>query len=285
MRIGVLGNCQAAGLGAWLQAGSPGIETCVHIVNRFDFRDPAVVAGVVAELAACDRVLIQNMGETQPALTALVHGARDAVGDGGLLWPVISFDGLHPDCVYVLRDDAPIDGAMGPYHSALACAAWQEGLAPARALGLFNAFAYAALGYFDAFDSAAARLLDRAGRLGFDLGSLVTPPGVFMHTVNHPTIHALAPVAEQALDRLGLARVARPTPPPDTLAASAIWPVYPEIARRLDLSAAALDLAALVAAEYAALDRDRDARGPFDYAETTPAVARARAFIRERLIR
>lgn len=285
MRIGVLGNCQAAGLAAWLQALSPTTDVLVRIVNRFDVKDSGTVAAVAAELARCDHVLIQNMGELRPVLIDLVQAARDAAGDKGLLWPMLNFNGLHPDCVYVLRDGAPVDGAVAPYHSALACAAWLEGLPPARALALFNAFTYAALGYFEAFAAAAAMLQDRAGRLGFDLGDLVRTPSVFMHTVNHPAIQAMRPVAAQALDRLGLPRLHRAEPPPDTLAEAAIWPVYPEIARRLGLTAPAFDLSALVAAEYAALDRDRDARGPFDYAETTPAVARARAFIRERLIR
>jgi hypothetical protein len=285
VRIGVLGNCQAAGLGACLQAWSPRIHTLVHTVTQFDFKDPPTIAAVVADLAACDKVLVQNMGDTRPDLADLVRIARDAAPEKTLLWPVVTFNGFHPDCVYALRDGAPADGAIGPYHSALACAAWLEDLAATRALKLFNAFTYAALGYFDAFAAAATVLQDRADRLGFDLDDLRRTSMVFMHTINHPTIDALMSVAAQALDRLGLPRPDRAERPIDALASGPIWPVYPEIARRLNLSADTPDLSALVAAEYAALDRDRDAHGPFDYAETTPAVARARAFIRERLIR
>lgn len=285
MRIGVLGNCQAAGLAACLQALSPTIDILLRPAAEIDVNDSKSVSATAAELAACDRVLVQRMSEARPVVAALIQTVVDAAGSRAQLWPLMTFNGLHPDCVYVQRGGAPIDGAIRPYHSALACAAWLEGLTPARALALFNAFTYAALGYFDAFDAAAVVLRDRAEPLGFDLDGLIRPPSVFMHTVNHPAIAALMVVAAQALDRLGLPRLHRAEPPPDTLAEAAIWPVYPEIARRLDLSADTPDLSALVAAEYAALDRDRDARGPFDYAETTPAVARARAFIRERLIR
>lgn len=285
MRIGILGNCQSAGLAASLRAWSPGVETTVRTINDFDFTDPAAVADVVAALAACDRVLVQTMGEVRPALAALAQSTLAATPGRAVRWPVVAFDGLHPDCGYVRRDAGATDGARGPYHSMLACAAWLEGLSPPRAEALFNSFVYAALGYFDAFETAWIALHDRAAPIGYDLEPLIRGPAVFMHTVNHPTIDALMTVAAQALDALGLARIAHPDTPHDALADLPIWPVYPEIARRHRFTAGPVAIDALVAAQYAALDRDRDAHGAFDFAQTSAAVARARDVIRAHVIR
>ena len=286
MRVVVLGNCQAAGLAAGLRALSPDLEIDDRSVGDIDFTDEGQVARLIADLSAYDLALIQSIGgPARPQLAETIASVRDGVGPGARRWPVLAYNGLHPDCVYVLRDGRTIDGAMGPYHSALACAAWLEGLPPSRAVALFNAFVFAGLGYFDT-EAAAGAFRRRAADDGLDLDGVLTAPTPFMHTINHPVIAVLMEIARQLLDHEGLARVDDAVAPPDPLLQLPVWPIHPEIAMRHGLvSAEPVDVETLVAAEYAALERDLAAHGALDFARTSPPVQRARAFIAEHLIR
>lgn len=58
-----------------------------------------------------------------------------------------------------------------------------------------------------------------------------------MHTINHPLPVVLASVAKQMAAKAGLIspNAPRSMPTIDTLAASVIWPVYPEIGARLGI--------------------------------------------------
>ena len=188
-----------------------------------------------------------------------------------------------------MREGVPVEGPLGSYHSALATAAWFEGLPESRAAGLFNAYAYAKLGYFDAFE-AGASYLKSAAMVDYDLTGWTRRDRVFMHTINHPSIELSAEIARQALDRLGLHRLAAIGLPRDPLAEGVIWPLYPEIAERLGIGSDGHrpDFSALVVANYAALntavgDDPKDtltSGGPVE----SSAIDRARGFIRGEVV-
>lgn len=287
MRLGVLGNCQAPGVAASIQAWTPHVHVVLQTVVGLDMTDAGAVGKALGAFDGCDLVLLQRLEDRRPELIPLLDDlqARHDV----LRYPVLAFRGFHPDCGHLNRDGRRIGGAMGPYHSLIACAAWLEGLPPYRAAGLFNAFTYSALGYFDLFAAARARLLEEAAATGYDLSPLFADGRpAFMHTVNHPTAVALHLVAAQALELAGLDRLSEAPVPPDALAEGPIWPIYPEVAARLALSAPGPDAGAtmrIVEANHAALEQDRERHGPIDL-ETGPQpnavqIARARDFIRE----
>lgn len=289
MRIGVFGNCQARGLGAALDAWAPGHDIVVQAAARLDLDDPEAVDAALGRLLACDRLLIQSLETRRPQFAAFVTALLAGAGGCVERWPLVVFNGFHPDCVYVLRDGTPLPGAAARYHSALAAAAWIEGLPAARAAGIFNAYAYASLGYFDAYQTGLAGLVGDALH-GYDLSRCIGPGRRFMHTINHPTIDISVEIGRQALDRLGLDRRAEINRPADPLANDVVWPLYPEIADRLGVAPAAdgPDFDRLVVDNYRALDEAlpnsrQDASiadGPFGGA----AVERARAFIRDEVL-
>jgi hypothetical protein len=98
---------------------------------------------------------------------------------------------------------------------------------------LHNSLVYAHLGYFDRFAGDYEHLKRRLRVAGFALsGAVRGAPPVFMHTVNHPRIEVLFALARQAVRLVGLTPRGA-VPPDDELARGYIWPVYPEIARRL----------------------------------------------------
>lgn len=289
MKIGVLGNCQAQGVAQCLRLFAPKVEVVARSVSLADGDKAEIINDIAAEMAACDLALIQTLEEVQPRLTLLFETALTQSGSRARRWPPIIFRGFHPDCVYVMRDGRAMDGIVGPYHSALLCAAWAEGLPMERAARLFNVFAYAALGYFGAFDEAAALLEPRARRHGFDLSAFLNAPAApFMHTVNHPRVEILQSVAVQALDLAGIARSPTAPLPDDELAQGPIWPAYPELAQRggwapTPASWSPSDIGAVARQAYEALDKlgDRSlGEGPGEQ-----AIQRARDFIRTHVVR
>lgn len=288
MRIGVLGNCQAHGVSQCIRLLAPNVEVVPRSVSLADGDKAEVIAHIAAEMAACDLALIQTLEDVQPRLAGLFETALLQTGPRARRWPPIIFRGFHPDCVYVMRNGLVVDGIVGPYHSALLCAAWAEGLPPERAARLFNAFAYIALGYVGAFDEAAALLESQARRHGFDLSDFLQAPAApFMHTINHPKIEILQAVAAQALDLAGIARTGAVPLPDDDLARGPIWPLYPELAQRGGWASApgswdphAMEDAAHRA--YQTLDRLGDqtlGEGPGEQ-----AIQRARGFIRAHVV-
>jgi hypothetical protein len=289
MKIGVLGNCQAHGVAQCIRLLAPQVEVVSRSVALTDGDKPEVITALAAEMAACDLALIQTLEEVQPRLTGLFETALAQSRSRARRWPPVIFRGFHPDCVYVMRDGLAMDGIVGPYHSALLCAAWAEGLAPERAAGLFNTFAYAALGYFDAFDEAVALLEPRTRRHGFDLSAFLNVPAApFMHTVNHPRVEILQSVAVQALDLAGIARSPTVPLPEDELAQGPVWPAYPELAQRggwapTPASWSLSDIGAVARQAYEALDKLEDrslGEGPGEQ-----AIQRARDFIRTHVVR
>lgn len=288
MKIGVLGNCQAHGVAQCIRLFAPEVEVVARSVSLADGDKAETINDIAAEMAACDLALIQTLEEVQPRLTNLFETALAQSGPRARRWPPIIFRGFHPDCVYVMRDGRAMDGLVGPYHSALLCAAWAEGLPPERGARLFNAFAYAALGYVDAFDQAAALLDGQARRHGFDLSAFLEAPAApFMHTVNHPRIEILQAVAAQTLDLAGVARSMTASMPDDDLAQGPIWPAYPELAQRGGWAQAPAswdphDMEGAARRAYEALDRLDDRS--LGEAPGEQAIQKARDFIRAYVI-
>ncbi|WP_431280811.1 WcbI family polysaccharide biosynthesis putative acetyltransferase [Humitalea sp. 24SJ18S-53] len=283
MKIGVVGNCQMGGFVDCLRVLAPGHDL---LVVRLDVDEPdRDLAGLSDALVACDALFSQVVpsGPCGPLATdALLPRAP-----GTIILPSLAFGGFHPDCTYAWHGDgAPVIGPMGPYNSALALACHHEGLPLDRAVRLFNAFTFAALGYFDKFDNDTRVLRRQIDALGFDFGALTAEaPAVFMHVVNHPTIEVLFALARAALRRVGIVP-ADAAIPADRLAQKEVWPLFPEIAARIGRKGAfriqdivfknearRFDLRAMIEASY----RAYAACAPFTM---PPAAERARAFIR-----
>lgn len=288
----IIGNCQAQGLAEWLSALSPGMQARAFSLTGVTPGDPQALSALDALIAGSDLVVMQagpahraRFGLPEPEVLR-AQGRRVAAA------PWILFRGFHPDCVHLFHAGQAVPGAAGPLHSALAAAAALEGLTQERALGLFNAYAYARLGYFEALPAALATMETEWRNLGLDPGRWLAPQTTpFMHTVNHPVPAVLEDVARQVLAQAGLKAVTAFEAPPDRLLPGGIWPLYPEIAQRLGLDPAVAGTAyrrpglpdtpleQTVEAAYCGLAAAMQDGAPFDDA-LVPAVARARAFIR-----
>ncbi len=284
MRLGIIGNCQVLSLSAAIGALAPALERVTVFVNEAE--DAATLEAHAEALAGCDLVLGHHL--PLPALGPLQDQAlHPRLREFGLVPPVV-FTGNQPDCIY-LHDarGAVLPSPAVAYHSAIIAAGFLEGLEEARVLALFNAHTYAQLGYFEAAaqDEAAASAL-WAG-LGLDFPALLREAGpLLMHTVNHPRIGAMMALARQLLRRHAIPFAEAPAPA-DPLAAGVRWPVHPEIAHRLGapgedgllhVRGEAMALEEMVARSFALYRATPPASQP-------PALLRARAFIRAKVLR
>lgn len=238
LKVAVFGNCQAASIGHLLQAltgdcAASTYETTPGFLQKlrtgeFD------LAGAVA---SADLVWVQMVGEVTQAIKSRLPRHAKKVRQ----LPPLNYSGFHPDCIYIARASGGyLQGPMGEYQSSLAYWSWREGLDIEQALSLFRDEVFDHLGFHD-YHLAAERTLAAHGRAsGLPMGELIDrwrAQGCFMHTVNHPKIHALGDVVAAALRREGIEPIAGAAQcVEDRLARWPVWPVYPAIARSSGLT-------------------------------------------------
>ena len=226
----VLGNCQVYSISACLRALSPGVK--IAGLSWVEFRSTAQIERLLTILDEVDAVLIQPHAiQRLRSLSADVLTSR---GVRCVQFPRIHFPGFHPDASR-LSGGSP-KGLIGPWHSALMMAGHRMGLPEARTEGLFNAYIYGMLGYFDEYSKAGAFQTAASAALDWDLSSeLKSWTRPFVHVPNHPSVEVMMDLARGAATRLGIEIDPQATAPPDPLLRAGSWPLYPEIAKRLGL--------------------------------------------------
>ncbi len=240
MRILVSSNCQTAGITASLRMLLPNDQ-----VEPYPYADavtdPVHRAELLGQLEHFD---VWVVTAPQATIDAICDGA-DLNGVRIIAAPELYFDAFHPDLVYAWQSgQRPLESASGPYNSAIALWAFRRGLDASQTAELFTPKVFEGLGYTSRWAQSAERLkTDFAVRPGFDYRDFLLPlqrQGVFMHSVNHPRINALAQLARQIARLLDATEAVLAEPIEDflvdgLLAASFVWPVYPGIADALGL--------------------------------------------------
>jgi tetratricopeptide (TPR) repeat protein len=253
LAVAVVGNCQAIGVAQCLRRLLPQAEVTTTVVASQTRRSEA--EHLLEGCAGADLVVAQGFRDPDHPLG---RAPLDGLGDRHVAIPLIAFTGFHPD-VFIApqRDAAPL---FQRHQSRLIAAAFLRGVPEAEVAALFNGYVFAALGYFEEFDRAERYLLASCPDL--DLSRLM--PGwrdqVFVHMPKHPVIRVLHDVAAEVCRMSGF-EPADAGPGPDHQALNMIWPVYPELARRLNVGgsmvfrpgkgAPPMDLDGLIAHFYA----------------------------------
>ena len=235
-RIGVVGTCQVVGMGATFQKMWPNAK-----VKTWHMKPncPDSPESIAAQLAECDLAVSQVRGP-DPA-SPLAFPRLQEKAPRAVFVPVVVFNGFHPDCIYLKVDGVPLAGPLTLLHSGIIAGGYALGLSEARVARLFNALTYADLGYFDSFGVARDLLTASFAASGYHLATLIdgwmAREGAFMYTSNHPRICVLSALAHMAAVRAGMADPAGDIPEriDDFLAHSFLWPIYPELARKLAL--------------------------------------------------
>jgi Polysaccharide biosynthesis enzyme WcbI len=232
-RIAVVANCQSFGLAYAMKLLN--LDATVH---RFPvlFKSWTSVRTLARTLKLYDYVFFQPFGpgyvrggSSEP----IVEELNDAI-----LLPTLIFTGFHPDQVYVhdaAKAGPPINGPIGPYHSALAFFAYRAGLPVEAALRLFKREVFEIVGYFDVWNGATEALLDEGQRFALDFREDLlrwTRRGCFMYSSLHPKPFVFFDYARQLMRKAGIPMqmVNYDDYAVDDLVRGAVYPVYPEIA-------------------------------------------------------
>ncbi len=151
-------------------------------------------------------------------------------------WPELKGEAC---CTYVRCAGEGLRGPMGPYHSALVAACYLLKVPKNRVEKLFNNYYFASVGYTDGADVLISGFVKANRLLGFDFGPFIEQTGgkPFMHTINHPTADIIHEMTILALEKAGVpigpqGRLS----PADELAEGVVWPIYPEVGRKLNIN-------------------------------------------------
>ncbi len=263
MKIGVLFNCQHAGLAACLRQILPGHEVLNHRFADVSHSDQAAEAAA-SELRACDVII------TTPTGTKLRAADPNLLGVRVISIPHLVFGGYHPDACYSADPTQGIPGPTERFHSRIAACAFLAGLDVEDTIPLYSKLPFARLGYFDHFAQQRAAMIEQWAGHGVDLLPWFdrwARAGCFMHSTNHPKIIALHGIATIICEKLGLApHDAGDMLPQDPMLIYASHPVHADLATSLGVAAEthfrrpgasgrageSLDLAAFLTSSFAA---------------------------------
>jgi hypothetical protein len=152
--------------------------------------------------------------------------------------PLTAFEAYHPDLCYVRADGQILRGPMFDYHSKIVTAAYRRGIPVGQVKALFNGRNYERFGYMGIWGASKKQFLDSYAASGVDLSDRFagwSREGVFMHSVNHPTIRVINDIARKLLPIGGLEPLNSDFLPQDNLKQAPVFPVYDEIAEALSV--------------------------------------------------
>ena len=152
--------------------------------------------------------------------------------------PELGFAAFHPDICFV-KDRHSGFRPMQVFHSAIVAWAYRNHYSIEETAQLFNAAAFKALGYFDAWKDSVNYLRQafQVSELANDFEDFfffVKRQGCFMHTFNHPKAFAVAKLCRLLCKKLSIQPLANLDLQEEATSLSATrWPIYPEIASHL----------------------------------------------------
>jgi hypothetical protein len=235
-RVAIIGGCQVVGFAAAARSLLPDADVHDWHVGVH----PVITQEALAALLPDYDLVVSQMPDTDKQSPLATIRLREQ-GVRVLPLPVVTFCGFHPDSAYILNAGRIVPGVWSDYHSILVAASFLLGLPRERVPNLFNSLVFHELGYFQAFEDAKSAFIERWLSAGFDLAPFVeiwlAETGLFMYTMNHPHIRVLADLAKLALSDAGLVtpEAAWTIPLKDSLANHFVWPVYPELAKRIGI--------------------------------------------------
>jgi hypothetical protein len=221
----VISNCQTLGLANCLALLCPHAD--VDMCDIWLFQDGADTWRT--KILEYDQLIIN------PEIQGL--GLVDFSTLSNVIWvPALSFRAFHPDLQNVFHAGQSVKTPMDDYHSVIVFAAYKLGLDEKDTAALFRRDVYEDLGFFSIWDDEKQCLLTSFAKYGLDVRPEFVNwmrQGPFMHSMNHPKIHALYDLAVKVACKIPGAVIVRTDfAPQDNLVAASVYPVYPEIADR-----------------------------------------------------
>jgi len=236
-KVFVLGNCQVGGIADALRLLKPGVKLERYVVTH---EGKSLVSDLKNFRNRDFDVAIVH--ESVSASLADQSGLVEQLAPRVLKLPSLTFSAFHPDIVYAFHNNQVVkNGLNSDWNSRIILLSYLEGFSEKDTLSLFNSTVFDSLGYFTVWSSSASELAESFARCDLDFSRWirrVQRQGVFMYGINHPAQFALCELAAQIAEGID-------NQPSDVVAdlprltkdylAHIVWPVYPEIAKRLGL--------------------------------------------------
>ncbi len=228
--VGVLGNCNIHGVGRAVRALT-GSDVKLYGVETFDGQAAGEAA---AALSSHDFIVAI---EFEDRFAGGTDALKAEMGDRLLTMPAFVFGAFQPDMAILRQKDEHggkiILSPIGVDSSSLVSFGYLNGLSIDETCRLFCEKGYRSVGYLDAWFPAAENF---KRRFGARYGSYLVQwsrRGCFTYTFNHPKSFVLFDITRETLGD----KIVNHVPDlseilPDDLRGSAIWPVYPDIAKR-----------------------------------------------------
>ena len=230
------GNCQTQGIADAVRAILPDAETPAFHMWGMDRDDAQARLDLVRDaLARADTWVRMPLGTDALLEDVVPPGARV------IQIPSLTFAAFHPDIVVATTVAGTYFRGLADYHSAIALWAWRRGLEPAEAAALFQPEVMAALGYDRYWGPAVRAVRDEFAASSLDWAPFwarLKREGVFMHTINHPRLAAVA-LQGKAVAACIAGRDSIWDEPVERYAddhlREVVWPVYPFVGEALGI--------------------------------------------------
>jgi hypothetical protein len=225
MRILVIGNCQSHTFAKCSDILVPDVQ-----FQAYEMQVPN--EDLTPHLARYDRAYVQ-----MPVYERMPEDLREKYAVK--LFPRISFQGLHPDSIYLKYAEQRAYSAAGAYHSVVIFAGWYHGLSKEQTAALFSPKTARRLGWERHFSYAKRAMISEGQKTGIDLAPLLDnwlkAKEPFMLTMNHPALEPVFDLAKAVLERDGFPVRDHGIRPEHNLLRYPIMPVYPAVAEPLGL--------------------------------------------------
>lgn len=237
LKIAIVGNCQSTALASIIYR-SIGVKVEIIVdINASGTEAYKHAHWAVSNEDKVDFCFSQPLSDEFGAISS--NQLRKKYGARYKQFTNLYFTGFHPDLTYFGSRAVRLQSALGDYHSRIALIGYIKGMSVSKTLDLFNFTSYERLEYFSNFDKSKIELLNRDEKNDvkfaaefFEIAGRNLP----LYTVNHPTVYALAPLAEMIIESTGLRRPTISTElMRNPLTEGSIWPVYIEIGKFLNL--------------------------------------------------
>jgi hypothetical protein len=236
LKIAVVGNCQALAWARCMEAVTREVSATGMELSRMIRSANWQEAEFLPVLSNNDVVFIHP----HPYMGELTETKNKHMRSKIRIIPPIAFSAFHPDLVYIAKPGGIFSGGpLGDYNSSLALYGWMSGMSVSQTVQLFTDEVYQKLGFYDYWDSSKDALLKIGKDSGLPLDILFdswTRQGCFMHSINHPKQFVIADLARAILNQLGISTIPGAEQfIHDHFSDGPVWPVYPEVGRRLGI--------------------------------------------------
>jgi hypothetical protein len=233
MKIVVVANCQGESLASCLAAMNPALIVSFCMITDIQNGKQNITD-------------LLNLNDFIFSQKNIINSVPDELKHKVILFPSIAFSAFQPDITYLRSKKSDgsyevVESLMVSYHSAIAVFGYLNNVSVKDILSFYNPHVYSKLGYFDCWNNSRKLLMQEGIDTKIPLNQMFASwekKGCFMYSFNHPNIMVMSDIAKALMQKANINIINHNGAQylDDSLKAMPVWPVYPEIAARYEMS-------------------------------------------------